>query len=133
MSGLSPTTMVCFRAGPLACDLAARARKGGVGGAARRDLGRYYWLCRVALAGSPPLSVEQTQELARLGTAALEAEAGAPGANGADLTALVFACAEVLPGWTPLQLLALADALERAPRDPGGRITAEAVVGVLDG
>lgn len=128
VSGVSPTTMVCFRAGTCAEDLAARARKGGVGGAARRDLGRYYLLLRVALAGSPPLSVEQTEELVRRGTAALETEGG----NGVDLTALVFACAEVLPGWAPLQLLALADALERAPRDPGGRLTPEAVLGVLD-
>ena len=46
---------------------------------------------------------------------------------------MVFACAEVLPGWAPLQLLALADALERAPRDPGGRLTVEAVRGQLEG
>jgi hypothetical protein len=128
VSGLSPTTMVCFRAGPLASDLAQRAGKGAIGAVARRDLGRYYWLLLVALAGSPPLSEDLLGELARYATAALEA----PSADG-DLTAVVFACAQVLPGWAPLQLLALADALERAPRDPGGRLTAEAVAAALDG
>ena len=128
MSGPTSTSMVCFRAGPLACDLGQRARKGGVGAAARRDLGRYYWLLVVALAGSPPLSEAQTEALSRRATAALLA----PSADG-DQTAVVFACAEVLPGWAPLQLLALADALERAPRDPGGRLTAEAVGEALNG
>jgi hypothetical protein len=126
---LDATTMVCFRAGPLAEALSRRARRGGVGGAAKRDLGRYYWLLRVALAGSPPLSHAQTLEVAVRATAALAAE----GTNGTDLTALVFACAEALPGWGPLPLLALADALERAPRDPGGRLTPEAVGRVLEG
>ena len=114
---LDATTMVCFRAGNLAEALGRRARKGGVGGAAKRDLGRYYWLLRVALAGSPPLSHAQTLEVAVRATAALQAE----GTNGTDLTALVFACAEALPGWGPLPAAGPGRRPGAGAQGPGGQ------------
>src|SRR5262245_38061084 len=124
MTGLDSTTMVSFRAGATAGELRRRASAGPVGGIAKRDLARYYWLLRVTLAGSPVISPEVRPTLTERVTAALEQDEQAE-----DLTAVVFACHEVLPGWTPLQLLALADSLERLHRR-GKRLTVEAALEV---
>lgn len=124
MTGLDSTTMVSFRAGGMAGELRRRATTGQVGAIAKRDLSRYYWLLRVTLAGSPVIEPLTRASLAERVTAALEQDEGAE-----DLTAAVFACHEVLPEWTPLQLLALADSLERLHRR-GKRLTVEALEGV---
>jgi hypothetical protein len=128
VTGLDSTTMVSFRAGGMAGELRRRASPSGhggqVGAIAKRDLSRYYWLLRVTLAGSPHIDPLIRSSLTDRVTAALEQDEGAE-----DLTAVVFACHDVLPDWTPLQLLALADSLERLHRR-GKRLTVEALEGV---
>jgi hypothetical protein len=126
---LSSQTMVSFRAGGMAGELRRRATPGQVGAIAKRDLSRYYWLLRVTLAGSPVIDPLIRSSLTERVTAALEHDEGASEALGGDLTAVVFACHDVLPDWTPLQLLALADSLERLHRR-GKRLTVEALEGV---
>ncbi len=120
---LTERTMISFRAGSLAGELRRRARPSGVGAIAKRDLGRFYWLLRVTLAGSPRIDPLVRPTLTERVQAALDADEGAE-----DLTAAIFACHEVLPDWTPLQLLALADSLERLHRR-GKRLTVEALEG----
>jgi len=109
--GIDSLTMISFRAGLMAPELRRRARPGEVGAIAKRDLQRYYWLVQVALAGAPPVTPPALQILLERSRAALGADTAER-----DLSAAVYACAEALPGWSALQLLALADALERIHR-----------------
>ena len=105
---LSGSTMISFRAGDLVEELRKRGSSSQMGAICRRDLRRYYWLLAVALASAPPIGPLEWAPL----RARLAAARAAPTAAG-DLSAAVFAAGEVLPDWSPLQLLALADQLER--------------------
>jgi len=101
--------MVSFRAGAVAPDLRRRAGPSQVGAIAKRDLRRYYWMLDVGLASAPPVTPDVLRLLAERARAA----------HNGDLTAVVFAVLELLPGWNVVQLLALADALERLHRRLG--------------
>ena len=112
MPELTGATMISFRAGDLVEELRKRGSSSQVGAICRRDLRRYYWLLAVSLA-----SAGRIPKAARLALRVRVAAArAAPTARG-DLTSAVFAVAEVLPNWSPLQLLALADQLEREGED----------------
>jgi hypothetical protein len=120
---LTPSSHLVFRAGALAEALAARGEPEDANALARRDLRRYYWLLAVALESAPAIPAPLWERLQRRCAAAL-AEPTAMG----DLSATVYAAVDVLPigsahgkdGWTAIQLLALADALERAVHQKGG-------------
>lgn len=99
--------MLSFRVGDLLEPLAVRAQPNETGKICRRDLRRYYWLLALALESAPPADpVALAQVLARA-----EAALAEPTSDG-DLTAALVGCLDLLPGWTPLQLFALADRLE---------------------
>jgi hypothetical protein len=114
-STLTSSSMLSFRAGDLLDALVQRAARSEVGAVCRRDLRRYYWLLSVALESAPPVTEATVDTLVARVSAALEQ----PSAAG-DLSAPLFGCLDLLPGWNALQLLALADRLETLARRPGG-------------
>ena len=107
VAGLTGSTMISFRAGDLVEELGKRGSSSQVGAICRRDLRRYYWVMAVSLASAPAIAEESWAPIARRVAAARSC----PTADG-DLTAVVYALSDLLPGWSAVQLLALADRLE---------------------
>jgi len=103
--------MICFRAGDLLPALELRATASETGTVCRRDLRRYYWLLAVALESAPTIAPDALRAVLQRCRAAL-AEPSSAG----DLTAALFACMDLLPGWNALQLFALADRVETLTR-----------------
>lgn len=108
---MTPSSMICFRAGDLLPALAPRAAPSETGSVCRRDLRRYYWLLAVALEGAPPIPADVWPDLAARASAALSTPTATD-----DLAAALFVCLGALPGWDPLALYAVADRLETAQR-----------------
>lgn len=112
---LTRRTHITFTVADLLPALQDRCRPQDANAICRRDLRRYYWLLAVALVSAPAIPQARWEELLARCTAALGAET-----SQGDLTATLFAAADLLPignpharsGWTPIQLLALADRME---------------------
>lgn len=116
--------MLSFRVGDLLEPLAVRAQPNETGKVCRRDLRRYYWLLALALESAPPAE----EVTLRLVLARAEAALAEPTSDG-DLTAALVGCLDLLPGWSALQLFALADRLESRLRTKGP-LTTTADLGV---
>lgn len=113
---LTPSSMICFRAGDLLPALERRASASETGTVCRRDLRRYYWLLAVALESAPTIAPDVLQAIRQRCRGAL-AEPSSAG----DLTAALFTCLDLLPDWNALQLFALADRIETLTRTVGDR------------
>ena len=107
MPELTGSTMISFRAGDLVEELRKRGSSSQVGAVCRRDLRRYYWVMAVSLASAPAIAEDSWAPIAQRVAAAR----ASPTADG-DLSAVVYALSDLLPGWSAVQLLALADRLE---------------------
>lgn len=116
---LTPSTMIQFTLRELLPALLARTRPQDANARCRQDLRRYYWLLAVSLESAPPIPLPTWHQLLERCAVAL----AEPTSQG-DLTATLFAAADLLPignphtrsGWTPIQLLALADCMEATAR-----------------
>ena len=116
---LTSSSMISYRIGDLLDALTQRAGRSEVGGVCRRDLRRYYWLLSVALESAPPVTPAALDAVVERARAALEEDS-----SEGDLSAPLFACLDLLPGWNALQLFALADRLETLARRPGALLVA---------